>query len=158
MYRMTPYALTELIRMLLTKKTKADAEALAADCGDEYRPIIREILERLTFSDKRSLSQNALMHKWFSEISKHLGDTTALEVKGMCHRDLGLHIRLKDPQFSWVWQRTGALLDYEKQSKMLASGVLDFSSAMSTADLSAYMDEISRFYEAKGVRLTRPNE
>jgi len=155
---MTPYALTELIRMLLTKKTKADAEELAADCGDEYRPIIREILERLTFSDKRSLSQNALMHKWFSEIAKHLGDTTALEIKGQCHRDLGLHIRLRDPQFEWLWARTGALLPYEKQASLLASECLSFSSAMSTADLSEYLDEISKFYEAKGVRLTHPDE
>ena len=155
---MKDHALIILIRKLLEQKSRKFAEALAADCGDEYRPIIREILERLTFSDKRSLSQNALFHLWMGEIAKHFGDRSALDVKGDTHRDLGLHIRLKDPQFNWVWARTGALLDYEKQSKMLASGVLDFSSAMSTADLSAYMDEIARFYEAKGVRLTRPSE
>jgi len=152
------HALIILIRKLLEQKSRKFAEALAADCGDEYRPIIKEIIPHLKFDDKRSLKANALLHLWFKEIADHLGDRSALDVKGECHRDLGLVIRLRDPQFNWVWARTGALLDYEKQSKMLASGVLDFSSAMSTADLSAYMDEISRFYEAKGVRLTRPNE
>jgi len=153
---MTPYALTELIRMLLTKKTKADAEKLAADCGDEYRPIIQEILARLSFG--RTKSQNSLLHVWYGQIAKHYGDRSALDVKGEVHRDLGLHIRLRDPQFNWVWQRTGALLDFEKQAKILASGVFDFSSAMSVKELSEYMDEISRFYEAKGVRLTHPDE
>ena len=155
---MKDYALASLIRRVLAAKTKGAAVEIVGNVGDEYSPIINEILERLTFSDKRSLSQNALFHLWMGEIAKHFGDRSALDVKGDTHRDLGLHIRLKDPQFNWVWARTGALLDYEKQSKMLASGVLDFSSAMSTADLSAYMDEIARFYEAKGVRLTRPSE
>ena len=153
---MTPYALTELIRMLLTKKTKADAEALAADCGDEYRPIIREILERLTFA--RTKSQNNLLHEWYAEIAKWRGDVSALDVKGECHRDLGLHIRLRDPQFDWVWKHTGELMDPEQQASLLVSGCLNFSSEMSVKELSEYMDEISRFYETKGVRLTRPNE
>jgi hypothetical protein len=153
---MKDHALIILIRRLLEQKSRKFAEALAADCGDEYRPIIKEILERLSFG--RTKSQNSLLHQWFHEIAQHRGDVTALDVKGETHRDLGLHIRLRDPQFNWVWQRTGALLDFEKQPKILTSGVFDFSSAMSVKELSEYMDEISRKYEGMGVRLTHPGE
>jgi len=155
---MKDFALISLIRRVLAAKTKGAAVEIVGNVGDEYSPIIGEIFERLIFSDKRSLSQNALLHVWYGQIAKHYGDRSALDVKGEVHRDLGLHIRLRDPQFNWVWQRTGALLDFEKQAKILASGVFDFSSAMSVKELSEYMDEISRFYEAKGVRLTHPDE
>ena len=153
---MKDHALIILIRKLLEQKSRKFAEALAADCGDEYRPIIREILERLTFA--RTKSQNNLLHEWYAEIAKWRGDVSALDVKGECHRDLGLHIRLRDPQFDWVWKHTGELMDPEQQASLLVSGCLNFSSEMSVKELSEYMDEISRFYETKGVRLTRPNE
>jgi len=150
------FALISLIRRVLAAKTKGAAVEIVGNVGDEYSPIIQEILARLSFG--RTKSQNSLLHQWFAEIAAQRGDCSALDVKGETHRDLGLHIRLRDPQFNWVWQRTGALLDYEKQPKILTSGVFDFSSAMSVKELSEYMDEISRFYEAKGVRLTHPDE
>jgi hypothetical protein len=153
---MKDYALTSLIRRILACKTKGEATEILGNVGDEYSPIVSEILARLTFA--RTKSQNNLLHEWYAEIAQHYGDRSALDVKGQCHRDLGLHIRLRDPQFDWVWKHTGELMDHEQQARLLVSGCLNFSSEMSVKELSEYMDEIARFYEEKGVRLTRPGE
>lgn len=107
---------------------------------------------------KRSLNQNALFHKWMQEIADHFGDVDAHDMKGICHREYGLGIRLKDEKFAWVWDQTGAKLPYEKQCSLLASGVLNLSSGMSKPDLKRYMDTIERVFRAKGVRLTIPED
>lgn len=107
---------------------------------------------------KRSLSQNALLHKWFGEVATHYGDRTAKQVKGECHHKYGLEYRLKDPQFEWVWQRTGAHLSYEQQCGLLASETLGVSSKMKSPELKAYMDEMQRDYLNEGIRLTIPEE
>jgi hypothetical protein len=38
-----------------------------------------------TQGEKRSIPQNSIMHMWFDEIAKHLGDRTLKDVKGQCH-------------------------------------------------------------------------
>lgn len=104
----------------------------------------------------RSLSQNSLLHKWFGEISAQSGDMTDNDVKGECHHKYGLPIRLVDPQFSWVWERTGAKFSYEKQCSLLASGTLGISSKMKSPQLKKYMDAMNRDYTQRGLRLTQP--
>lgn len=110
----------------------------------------------ITPGDKRSLSQNNLLHMWFDQIAKHFGDIDSNTVKGQCHRKWGLTIRMKDPQFAWLWERTGAHLDYERQCGLLASGNFNVSSKMSKPDLSRYMDAMRQHYDELGVRLTDP--
>lgn len=105
----------------------------------------------------RGLSANALLHKWYGEISKHRGDMSAADVKGECHQRWALNIRLRDAQFAWIWERTGALMDAEKQRKFLASGQLAVSKAMTPKELTEYMDEIEREF-APTVALTQPEE
>jgi hypothetical protein len=113
----------------------------------------------VTVSDrkiKRSVQQNALLHKWFGEIARHYGDRDMLGVKGQCHHQWGLPIKLRDPQWAWVWHKSGAQLPYEKQCAMLASGVLNVSSSMSVKELTEYMDAVAMKYRAEGVYLTDP--
>lgn len=104
----------------------------------------------------RTAQQNRTLHMWFGEIAKHQADLDAIEVKGICHRRWGLAIKLRDPQFAWIWERTGARLSYEKQCKLLASGVLNVSSSMSVDELSEYMEAMSRHFRSDGVALTDP--
>lgn len=151
---MQDFALASLIRRLLRAKTKGEAEALAGDVGADYSGLIWQLVKRLTF--RRTLSQNALLHKRFKDIADHYGDRSATDVKGECHMQFGLTIRLRDPQFAWIWERTGALLPYEKQVKLMASGTLSMSSAMTTAELTEYLDDMAREYRARGVVLTDP--
>lgn len=105
----------------------------------------------------RTLNQNALLHKWFGEIAKQ-GDTTASQVKGQCHHEYGLPIRLRDEQFAWLWNNSAAKLDYEKRCAVLASGQFQISSKMNTKELSEYMDAMFPDYTARGIHLTLPEE
>lgn len=129
-----------------------DTSKLFAYLGDMEPPYCVTVQK----GRKRTLDQNALLHKWFGEIAKHYGDRTALDVKGECHRQWGLTIRLRDEPFAWVWARTGAGLGYEAQCRMLASGILGVSSKMTVTELSEYMDGMSTHYLSEGVRLTLP--
>jgi hypothetical protein len=113
----------------------------------------------------RSLSQNALLHKWFGEIARHFGDRDALTVKGQCHVDYGVDIRRRDPLFDYIWRHSLAHIGYEKQCaffekqyrKVESRGsVLQMTSAMMESELSEYMTPMARDYRAQGVRLTDP--
>lgn len=113
----------------------------------------------VTIRDKetvRTAAQNSTLHMWFGEVAKQQADLDASEIKGMCHRRWGLVIKLRCPQFAWIWGRSGAMLSYEQQCKMLASGVFNVSSSMSTAELSEYMEAMSRHFRSDGVALTDP--
>ena len=136
-----------------------------------YRAITEEHAQRLAqmliglplpFSltigdgDARTLSQNALLHKWFGEVARHFGDTTAAQVKGQCHYKYGLIIKRRNEQFAWIWKQTGALMNYEKQCGLLASGQLNISSSMSVKELTEYMDAMTAEYRGQGVFLTDP--
>ena len=105
----------------------------------------------------RTLSQNALLHKWFGEVAKQRGDVDMIDVKGECHHQWGLPIKRRCPQFAWIWKQTGAKLPYEKQCKLLASGNLNVSSSMNKPELSEYMDAMSRDHRQRGFRLTDPD-
>ena len=105
----------------------------------------------------RTLDQNALLHKWYSEAAKQMHDSAA-DVKGQCHHEYGLPIRLQDPQFAWLWTNSAAKLPYEKQCKVLASGQFQISSKMTTKELSEYMAAMQRDYLAQGVQLTNPED
>jgi len=104
----------------------------------------------------RTVPQNSLFHQWMQELADQHGDLDEHDMKGICHREFGLPIRLQDEVFGWVWEKTGANLSYEKQCKLLASGALGLSSGMTTPQMKAYMDTIQRKYTEKGFRLTDP--
>lgn len=106
--------------------------------------------------EERTKQQNRTIHMWFGEIAKQCADLDAVEVKGICHREWGLTIRMRDPMFAWLWGNSGAKLPYEKQCKLLGSGVLNVSSGMSVEELSEYMDAMSRRYRSDGFTLTDP--
>lgn len=106
--------------------------------------------------ESRTAQQNRTLHMWYGEIAKHNEDLDALEVKGMCHRKWGLTIKTRCPQWAWVWERTGAKMPYEKQCKLLASGVLNVSSSMTVDELSEYLEAMGRHFRSEGVPLTDP--
>jgi len=125
--------------------------------ADEMRTTDLPIIVSWSPGEARSLPQNALLHMWFGEIAKHHGDRDANQVKGECHHKYALDIRLRDPQFAWVWKHSGAGLTYEQQCALLASETLGVSSKMSKPELREYMDAMRRDYATEGVRLTDPD-
>ena len=134
--------------------TPEDVEVFARLVGSLPRPFT----VAWHTGGKRSLSANALVHKWYGEIAKARGDMTASEVKAECHITYGLPIRLRDEAFAWLWDRTGAKLPREKQLALFQREVLAMTSAMTTAELKEYMDEMLHDATARGIRLTLPEE
>ena len=106
--------------------------------------------------DKRSLDQNALVHKWFGEIAKQRGDISAKDVKGLCHVTYGVPIRMRDPVWSRVWHKMFAPLTWEQQCFLFSQGILSMTRDMTTTELREYMDAMSADYRAQGVVLTDP--
>jgi len=109
-----------------------------------------------TEGGKRTLSQNALVHKWYGEIAKHYGDRTAMQVKGQCHVDYGVTIKMRDPAWAWVWRQISERLTYEQKCRVFEKGIVGMTSVMTTKELSEYMDAVSQHYRGEGIRLTDP--
>ena len=106
---------------------------------------------------KRTIQQNALLHQWYGQVAKQHGDCTMVDVKGWSHHKWGLPIKLRNPQFAWVWKQSGEKLNYEQQCALLASGVLNISSSMNVSELSEYMGAMQLHYRGEGVHLTDPD-
>lgn len=147
--------LYHILENLLRLSKAKGVEYIAKEVGVAYRPIVERVHARWK-DDKRSLRANALLHQWFGQIATQTG-SDAKSIKGECHHEWALDIRLRDEKFAWVWERTGALLSYEKQCSLLASETLGISSRMTTKELSEYMDQIERHYRTQGVQLTEGN-
>lgn len=142
-----------IIRKVLDAKTKKAARDYISEyVGNDYLKIANELADRVNF--QRTTNQNAQLHAWYGEIAKFQGDTAA-DVKGECHDKWALPIRLRNEQFSWLWNQTGAKLTYEQRCKLLASGHFAISSAMTTKELAEYSDAIERHYAAQGLVLQR---
>ena len=104
----------------------------------------------------RSLSANALLHKWYGEIAQHYGDRTAMQVKGECHVAYGVPIKSRDAAWAWVWRQISGALTYEQKCRVFERGILAVTSTMTTKELSEYMDAMSQHYRGQGVYLTDP--
>lgn len=137
-----------------TIHTDEDWTKFLAFMGDMHPPYRITVMK----GEGRSLDQNALLHLWLGEIATQSPDMNLIDIKGQCHRKYGLPIRLQDPQFAWVWERTGAKMNYEQQCAFLVSGVMNVSSGMTTKQLTEYLDAMEKDYRAKGFRLTDPKE
>lgn len=137
-------------------RTSDNLVSLYAELGNRPQPFTVTIEQGGVKT--RTIPQNSLLHMWFGEIAKQRGDVTLDDVKGECHRRWGLMIRMRNPQFAFIWNSTGAKMDYEKQCKLLASGVLSVSSGMEDKELREYLNEVSRHFRGEGFRLTEPEE
>ena len=105
---------------------------------------------------KRTIQQNALLHQWYGQIAKHLGDRTAMQIKGECHVAYGVPIRLRCPVFCRVWERMFFGLSHEQQCFLFERGILAMTREMTTKELTEYMDAMSLHYRSQGVVLTDP--
>jgi hypothetical protein len=113
----------------------------------------------VTFSKERdrSSAQNRLVHKWFTEISKHRGDTTPADVKAECNLKFGLPILRRDSSVAqYVIEKAIDPLPYAKKLTFIKSGVMAITSQMSVEQLREYMDEIEAECREQGITLTQP--
>ena len=101
----------------------------------------------------RTLSQNALLHKWFGEIAKQTNES-ADQVKRECKFYQGCPILMaEDPAFVAFVANLSRLTVEEK---IAAMDYVSVTSVMTTKQLSAMCDAVHRKYVAQGIRLTDP--
>ena len=104
----------------------------------------------------RSISQNALSHKWYSQASLELQEYTPEEVKCLCKLHCGLNIlRGADDKYNDVCVKMIDPLPYE--DKIKAMSFFPVTSLMKTDQLSAYLEHIQKNYAGR-VALEFPNE
>lgn len=131
-------------------RDEQEARALAEYLMAAPKPVTVTI----TSGPRRSLSQNALLHVWFSTIAKHLGDQTEHEVKAFCNLTYGRPIKMRDEP---EWARAfGYIFDgLSYAAKLKAIRVLDipFTRSMSAPQLTEYMDQMQRDYAEQGIIL-----
>ncbi len=103
----------------------------------------------------RSLSQNALLHKWFGEIAKQT-HSTADQVKRECKFYQGCPILMADdPQFVAFLSN---LKNLTVEQKIAAMDYISVTSVMNTKQLSAMCDAVEAKYLPQGIRLTQPED
>ena len=103
----------------------------------------------------RSLSQNALLHKWFGEIARQT-HSTADQVKRECKFYQGCPILMADdPQFVAFLSNLKSLT---VEQKIAAMDYISVTSVMNTKQLSAMCDAVEAKYLPQGIRLTHPPE
>lgn len=106
----------------------------------------------------RSLSQNALSHVWYGDISRQLKEDTPEGVKCYCKLHFGVPIlRAEDPDFREMYDASIKRgLSYEQ--KLKAMRYLPVTSLMDKEQLSRYLEAMKAEYDERGVVLEWPDE
>ena len=104
---------------------------LVTSSVEEIPPI--EVVFR-PYRPKRSLQQNALLHKWFDEIAKTTGEYTSDDIKTLMKAKFSPH-------------------------KLVCGEMIpSATSSLNSAQMAEFMDQVSGFAATYGVALTQPDE
>ena len=106
--------------------------------------------------EKRGDSANAQQHVWYSQIAKHYGDRTALEVKNFCKDAIGLPLLLESVKHGDKLEFLLCKLDYYRhshESKMKLIQCLEVTSLFNTAESKQYMEQVLYYYNDLGVMI-----
>ena len=110
----------------------------------------------LSFGRDRSLEQNALIHKWFGDISEQRGENTPAEITVICTRQFFVPIlRADDEEFNAILDSLSGMAEDEK---MYLIELLPVTSICSVKQMSRGMDDMFLHYSGMGVELTQPEE
>lgn len=106
--------------------------------------------------EKRGESANAQQHVWYSQIAKHYGDRTALEVKNFCKDAIGLPLLLNSAKHGDKIEFLLCKLDYYRhshESKMKLVQCLEVTSLFNTAESKQYMEQMLFYWNDLGVNI-----
>lgn len=105
----------------------------------------------------RSHAQNRLAQRWFTDIATQLGDRTHEDVRAECKLTIGVPIlRAENEAFRLSYDRIMKHLPYEAKLEAVKAFDLPVTRIMSSAQMTAFMDEMQRRWSAQGIRLTDP--
>lgn len=111
----------------------------------------------ITAGASRTDRQNRLMHRWFDDVSKQLGDMTREEVRAYCKLHFGVPIlRAENEAFKLAYDGVMLHLPYEAKLAFMQHMQLPVTSLMTVKQQTAMLDEMAKHWSAQGVRLTDP--
>jgi hypothetical protein len=135
-------------------RTPDDIDALARLLGARAK---YPLTVTITQGANRSGVQNRLAQRWFSDVSRQLGDQTHEEVRAYCKLHFGVPIlRAENEAFRQSYDATMRPLDYEAKLTAVMAFDLPVTRLMTVQQMTAFMDEMQRFWSGRGVRLTDP--
>lgn len=109
----------------------------------------------------RSLSQNALAHKWFKEIADWMGDRDASSVRAHCKLVHGVKMLVtEDEEFRAKWHNMVMnRFSYEEKLDLMVEP-FDFpvTRLMSVKQMTRWMNAIHDEFTAQGVPLSLPDD
>lgn len=106
--------------------------------------------------ESRGVSANSQQHVWYSQIAKHYGDRTALEVKNFCKDAIGLPLLLNSSKHGDKLEFLLCKLDYYRhgqESKMKLIQCLEVTSLFNTAESKQYMEQMIYYWGDLGVNI-----
>ena len=95
-------------------------------------------------NDIRSLDQNALVNRWYSDIAKHR-DIDPVTVRRECKLNYGTQIlRSDDKMLNWLYSKSVDKLPYDK--RLIIMDGFQITSIMSTSQLMQYLGCMEQDY------------
>lgn len=135
-------------------RSRDDIEALSRLIGARTKfPLTVTV----TQGAGRSGVQNRLAQRWFTDVSRQLGDQTHEEVRAYCKLHFGVPIlRAENEAFRQSYDATMKHLSYEAKLAAVKAFELPVTRLMTVKQMTAFMDEIQRHWSGMGFRLTDP--
>lgn len=141
-------------RIKLIGDVQRNAAHLAIDSAPDGAAVVVMDAE-----ERRTNQQNRLVHRWFADIARALGDQSEADVKVDCNLQYGRPILARDDE---EWSAAfGYIFDaLNLPAKRKAMRVLDipFTRRMTVPQLREYMDQMQRDYSDQGIYLTNPED
>lgn len=107
---------------------------------------------------KRSLSQNDMIHALYGDISKQIEDQSIVDITRECKLRYGVPIlRAEDPSFRKLYD--SAIKDHlTYEQKLQAMDILPVTSRMDKEQCSTYITQIISEYSKQGYALADPRQ
>ena len=135
-------------------ETAGDLERLICLLREMKRPFTVKV----TKGRNRSLEQNSLQWKWYSEAADQLQDETADQKRAYCKLHFAVPmLRAESEEYREAYDRIIKPLDYEQKLALMATP-LDYpaTSLLTTRQMTQYLDQVYQHFFAQGVQLTSP--
>jgi hypothetical protein len=135
-----------------TVKNKDELALLKVYLDGRKRPFTVDIED----GRNRSIEQNRLAFKWYSEIAEQTGEDRE-DVRARCKLERGVPIlREASEDFRNTYDRLIRPLAYEDKLRLIRVTDMPITRLMKVAQMSHYMDLVFREHVEIGIQLTSP--
>ena len=138
---------------------KTDAQKAAAAAHLATLPVSSDepfAIKMEPYKHDRSLAQNRLSHKWYSEVSLQGKEYTPEEVKSIAKLRWGVPILLAESEeFAAFWKLATATSPTYEQQREIIMPHMPITSLMSVEQMSRYLSDFLRVMGSK-YQLTDP--